>query len=308
MKNQPSLSWLVLIIGILVIFSAGAGAFWQDGGSSFPFTTLYGEPVEIFGRGIYRHDPTFIAAGSEGTDLVTLFVGLPLLAISFVLYRRGSLRGGFLLAGVLAYFFYYAASRGLATAYNNLFLVYLALFSTSTFAFVLAFTAIDLQTLPAQISSRFPRRGMGIFMIVAGLGTALIWLSDAVAALIGNRAPVALGTHTTVVTYMLDVGIIAPAAVLGGILLLRRVALGYLLATTLTIMLALVGVMVIGQTIIQLRAGIQFSPGQMIGMIGSWIIMGGIAIWLGIAALRSLPGTPENLSPQRSMSPQSSHL
>jgi hypothetical protein len=129
---------------------------------------------------------------------------------------------------------------------------------------------------------------MAVFMFVAGLGTAFIWLSDSVSALIENRAPDALGPHTTVVTYTLDVGIIVPAALLAGILLLRRAPLGYLLSGVLTLMLALVGVMVIGQTVLQVSAGIQFSPGELIGKVVSWIILGGIAVWLSIAFLRSL--------------------
>jgi hypothetical protein len=46
----------------------------------------------------------------RGTDAVTLFVSVPLLALSFLLYRRGSLRGALLLVGVLGFFLYYSAS------------------------------------------------------------------------------------------------------------------------------------------------------------------------------------------------------
>jgi hypothetical protein len=288
MKQQSALNWLVPLIGILALVAAGVGLFYQGGGRPFTFTTLYGETVQISGQGVYYHDTPFAAAGARGTDVVTLFLVLPLLAVSFWLYRRGSLRGGFLLAGTLAYLLYYGASRGLATAYNNLFLVYIALFSASFFAFALALTAIDLEALPTRVSPRLPRGGMAVSMFVAGLGTAFIWLSDAVSALIENRAPDALGPHTTVVTYTLDVGIIVPAALLAGILLLRRAPLGYLLSGVLTLMLALVGVMVIGQTVLQVSAGIQFSPGELIGKVVSWIILGGIAVWLSIAFLRSL--------------------
>jgi hypothetical protein len=278
---------------MLALLAAGAGLLWPAGGSPrgggpYPFTTLYGETVQISGQGLYAHDTLFTDAAARGTDIVTLFLGLPLLAFSFGRYRRGSLRGGLLLAGALAYILYYGASRGLATAYNNLFLVYVALFSASFFAFALVMTAFDLAALPARISPRLPRRALAVFMFVAGLGTAFIWLSDAAAALLAGQTPAALGSHTTVVTYTLDVGIIAPAALLAGVLLLRRAPLGFLLAAVLTIMLAQVGVMVIFQTIVQLQAGIQFSTGELIGMIGSWIVMGGIAIWFTAACLRSL--------------------
>jgi hypothetical protein len=287
MKKHSALNWLVPIIGVLGLAAAGAGIFWQPGYSPSSFTTLYGETVQIAGGSLYAHDTLFTAAALRGTDIVTLIVGIPLLIISFWLYRDGSLRGGLLLAGTLAYFLYYGASLGLATAYNSLFLVYLGLFSASFFSFVLVLTAFDLQALPGHISTRLPRRGIAVFMFVAGLGTGFIWLSDAVSALLGNTPPTALGPYTTLVTYLLDVGIIMPSAILAGILLLRRAGLGYLLSAVLTIMLALVGAMVIVSTVMQLSAGIQFSTGELVGKVGSWIILGLFAIGFTVSFLRN---------------------
>jgi hypothetical protein len=287
MKKQPALNWLVPIIAVLTLVSAGAGLFWQKGGSSYDFRTLYSESVQIYGQGLYEHDTTFSAGASQGADLVA-FITLPLLLISFMLYRRGSLRGGFLMASALAYYLYYGASLGLVVAYNNLFLVYLALFSASFFAFVLAFTAFDLPSLSARFSERLPLRGMAIFMFVVGIGVAFIWLSDVFSALSTNGVPEALGANISLITYTLDVGIIAPTCIVAGIQLLRRAPLGYLLTGVLTTMLTLIGAMVIGATIMQLRLGVEFTPGQMVGMIGSWIVMGGIAVWLSVVFLRNL--------------------
>lgn len=288
MKNQPALNWLVPLIAMLAVVSAGAGLFWKNGGDSYTFTTLYGETVDIYGRGIYHRDTLFQTGASQGSDIVALFIALPLLVVSFWLYRRGALRGGFLLASVLAYYLYYGASLGLVVAYNNLYLVYLALFSASFFAFVFALTAIDLSSLPSRFSSRLPHRGMAIFMFIVGIGVAFIWLSDVISALTTNGVPEALGSHVALVTYTLDVGIIAPACILAGMLLLRRSPLGYLLSGILTMLLALVGAMVIGQTVMQLNLGLQFSPGQLIGMVATWIILGGIAVWFAVAFLRNL--------------------
>jgi hypothetical protein len=287
MKQQSALNWLVPLIAVLAVVSAGAGLFWHDGGSPYTFTTLYGETVEIYGQGPYDHDTIFSAGASQGADVVAL-VSLPLLIISFILYHRGSLRGGFLLASVLAYYLYYAASLGLVVSYNNLYLVYLALFSASFFAFLLALMAFRLPSLPARFSPRLPLRGMAIFMFIVGVGVAFIWLSDVVNALTTNGVPEALGSHIALVTYTLDVGIIAPACIVSGILLLRRASLGYLLTGLLTILLALVGAMVIGQTVMQLNLGLVFGTGQLIGKVGTWIIMGGIAVWLTVTFLRNL--------------------
>ena len=288
MKNLPALNWLIPLIVIFVLISAGAGLFWQSQGSSYTFSTLYGERAQIYGKGLYEHDTIFSAGASQGADLVALFIALPLLIISFVFYRRGSLRGAFLLVSALAYYLYYSASLAFIVAYNNLYLVYLALFSASFFAFILSLTMFDLPSLPSLISKRLPRRGMAIFMFISGLGTAFIWLSDVINALSTNGVPAALGANISLITYTLDVGIIAPACLLAGIQLLRHAPLGYLLTGVLTILLALIGAMVIGQTVMQLNIGVELSPGQIVGVVGTWIIMGGIAVWLSIVFLRNL--------------------
>ena len=200
MRNRFHLTWLVLLIAMLTVIVAGAGLFLQTDGNAFPFTTLYGESVEIYGQGVYKRDTIFSTGAIQGADVTSLFVGLPLLAAAYLLYRRGSQRGGFLLASVLAYYFYYAASLTLVVAYNNLYLVYLTLFSASFFALVLSLMSIDITSLPARFSPRLPRRGLAIFMFVVGIGVAFIWLSDVINALVTNGVPEALGSHTALVT------------------------------------------------------------------------------------------------------------
>ncbi len=288
MHKSTAVNWLVPLIGLLSLGASGIGLFEHGIGRPIPFTTVQGEVVQLTGHGLYAYDTLFTSATLRGTDLVTLFICIPLLLLSFIQYRRGTLAGGLLLSGVLSYFLYIGASLGLGTAYNNLFLVYIGLFSASFFAFVIVFTGIDAHELANRLSIRFPRRGMGIFMIVVGIGLAFIWLSDVVSALLANRPPTALASYTTIVTYTLDVGIIAVACLLAGIQLLRNIPYGFLLGSVLNIMLALVGVMVIGQTILQITSGIHLSPGELIGKVGSFIIMGGIAVWLTVRFFRDI--------------------
>lgn len=288
MKKRTELPWLVPMTFVLLAIAAGVGLLWPDRGNPYFHETLQGEQLAIYGRGLYAAETPFFAGAALGTDLAALCVFLPLLAISFIYYRGGSLRGGLLLAGVLSAVLYYAAFRALDTAYNPLFPLYIVLFSASFYAFAVAMAAFDLVALPGRFSARFPRRGLSALMFVAGLGTAFVWLSDLIPAIAAGQVPAALGTHTTIVTYAVDLGIIVPATFLSGILLLRRDGRGYLWSTVLAIMLAMIGAMVIGQTVMQLRAGVEFTPGVLIGMVGSWIVMGAAAVWLAAAVLRSV--------------------
>lgn len=288
MQPRSALTWLTPLIVALALLAAGVGLFWQDEGLPFTFTTLHGQTVQIYGQGLYRYDTTFSAALNKGTDAVTLVVSLPLLVIAFLLHRRGSLRGSLLLAGALAYFLYLGATMTFGVAFNRLFLVYVALFSASLFALITALTAVDLQALAGSISPRLPHRGLAAFMLVAGLGTLGLWLSDVVGPLLTGHAPQNLGPYTTMFTHGFDSAVITPAAVLTGICLLQRKPLGYLLTAPILILCVLIGVVVIGQTVSQALAGIVFPIGVYIGMIGSWVVMGGFGIWLALTFFRNV--------------------
>lgn len=288
MKKYATLNWLIPLIAILALISAAAGLFWQNGGVPFTFTTLHGQAVEMFGEGLYGNDTLFTGATFRGTDAVTLFVALPLLAFSFRRYRQGSLHGGFLLTAMVSYFLYNAAHMAFAAAYNNLFLVYIAYFSASLFAFILAFTSINLAALPSHVTSGLPHRGIAIFLFIAGLAPLFLWGSELVSALIQNQAPPLLGSYTTLFTHVVDLGIIVPVVYLAGVLLLRRAPLGYLLAFIVLALLALIGLVVVAQTVVQLQVGITYATGVLIGMVGSWVILGLIALWLVVTILRHI--------------------
>ena len=287
MKQQTALNWLVPLVGILALLAFGAGLFWQTTGSPFSFTTLHGQTIEMYGQGLYQYDTAFKAPILRGTDAVYLFLCLPLLAIAFILYRRGSLRGGIFLTGMLAVFLYNFVSMAFGAAYNNMFLAYLAGFSTSLFAFILAFTSIDLEMLAKRISPKLPHRGMAIFIAFAGT-SVLVWLIEIVGSLIGRYAPESLASYTTDVTAVLDIGIITPMAWLTCVLLFRRIPLGYLLAPVLLILNAIIGVIVIAQTIAQSLAGITLSISQYIGFVGSFVILSMIALWLIVRFFHSI--------------------
>ena len=64
--------------------AAGVGSLLGLFGSAHPvsFTTVRGEVVDLFGAGLYRYDSVFSGAGNRGTDVVTLVIALPLLALS----------------------------------------------------------------------------------------------------------------------------------------------------------------------------------------------------------------------------------
>jgi hypothetical protein len=286
MKPSKAAIWLSALIALLALVAAAVGLFWQDGGNPFFFTTLRGETVQMYGQGLYRYETLRDGVGFKGADLFILVVGVPLLVLFTLRYHRGDLRSGLLLTGTLAYFLYNSASMTFGYAYNNLFLVYLAQFSASLFAFVLAFTSFDLKALPDRFSERLPRRGIAGFLFMVGLSLILVWgVMDILPALLAGKAP-ALTGHTTLPTHALDMGIIAPVAILAGVLLLRRVPLGYLLATTLLIVSSVLGAGVLALSVAQLLAGV-LTLIETVVFVVPFVILTVIGIWLTAILFRN---------------------
>ncbi len=279
MKPSKALITLSILTLLLALVQSGVGLFWQDGGQPFLFTTLQGQNIQMYGQGIYHNDPYFSGPILRGTDAITLFVAIPLLAVAIAFYLRGSLRGTIFLSSMLAYFLYDSASLAFGVAYNQLFPLYLAFFSSSLFAFILAFRSIDSEKLVSHATPGLPNRGIAILLLVAAAGLFFAWSPDMISALIKGEVA-AIASYTTAVTYILDLGIIVPALILASIYLLQRKPLGYLLGLNLIILLALMGLVVTAQTVAQSLAGITLSAGEFIGKAGSFMVLAIIAIFL----------------------------
>lgn len=263
MKHQSALVWLLPPIFILSLVAAGAGLFHQSPGEAFSYTNHRKETVTINGQGLYYYDTVSSAAQMQGNDLVTLVVGLPLLAISAFFAFRGSLRGQLLLTGTLGFLLYTYMSMATLASYNSLFLAYTAIFALSLYAFILCMMSFDLNTLPQAFSGKLPHNWIVGLMFMVGGFLTLAWLGRIVPPLIQDQTPVLDNTTTLVIQFM-DLGLIVPLAFLGGFLLLRRSAWGYLLSSIMLTKGVTLGLGVSAMAINMARVGVPDSLGIMI--------------------------------------------
>lgn len=154
-------------------------------------------------------------------------------------------------------------SMAMLTAYNDLFLVYVALFALSLYAFSLCMLSFDLADLPRQFSARLRRGWIAGFMFVVGGFLLLAWLGRIVPPLVQGGTP-ALENTTTLVIQAMDLALVAPLAVLAGILLLRRSPWGYLLASVTLLKGVTLGLGVSAMAINMALHGVPDSLGIMI--------------------------------------------
>jgi hypothetical protein len=262
-KHQNTLKILIPLIGLLALFATGMGFLDRTPGESFEFTSHRGETVLINGQGLYFYDTVSMAAQQQGNDFVLLVVGLPFLAVSTVLALRGSLRARLLLTGTLGFFLYTYMSMAMLTSYNDLFLVYVVLFSLSLFAFILSMMAFDLEALPSRFADTLPRGWIAGLLFLVGGFLLIAWLGRIGQSLMQNQTP-ALENTTTLVIQAIDLGLVVPLCLLGGILLLHHNPWGYLLASVALLKGVTMGLAVSAMTVNMTIKGVPDSLGIMI--------------------------------------------
>jgi hypothetical protein len=256
MKTSAIVIKLTYPILLLALLAAGTGLFWERPGHPSEITTLRGETVQLFGRGLYRYDTVSYAVQAIGQDAATLLIGIPLLLLGLLLARKGSLRGELLLAGGLGYMLYTYTSYSFLSVYNELFLVYVGLFSLSLFAFILALSGMDTELVTRSVAAGMPRRGIAVFLLFIAVFLTLAWLGRIVPPLLTGQPPVGLEAYTTLVIQVLDLGIIVPTSALTAVLLLRQHPWGYTLASVLLVKALMMGAALVAMIIAQVLTGV----------------------------------------------------
>ncbi|MEA3392804.1 MAG: hypothetical protein U9Q91_07470, partial [Candidatus Marinimicrobia bacterium] len=104
MKQKRTITVLVFLIIALSAITTSFGIFSNQGSGTFQYESIRGKTVEIYGQGIYKHMSADVAIQGIAQDYITLFIGIPLLLISLLGYRKNSTRSHFMLTGTLGYF------------------------------------------------------------------------------------------------------------------------------------------------------------------------------------------------------------
>ena len=165
-------------------------------------------------------------------DLTILVVGIPVLAVGLWYAMRDSPRGRIVWLGGLAYMTYMWASIAVQIPFNELFLVYVALFGLSLFTFVGGMVTTDAQAICRTLEGRLNTSLYSGALVVIGLGLAILWLSDVVPPLLSGTVPLPIEEtgQQAMVTHVIDLGVVVPSIFLSAAWLYQERMWGYAFA------------------------------------------------------------------------------
>lgn len=234
MKRSSEL-WLSVLIVVLALAATLAG---------------------LLSPSIYR-DPAVLLPQNLGTDVVTLCLGVPLLGFTAAAMRRGSLRARLLWLGALGYMVYAYSMYAISVRWNQLFLVYVALFGLSFFALIIGLVRTDAERVRAGVAGRPAVRPVAVYLILIAVIVAALWLAEEVRALLNGTVPpsVVQFESPTNIVHVFDLGLVLPALVLAAVMLLRDRSWGYVLAGMLLVKAATIGLWVVAMIWFSARRG-----------------------------------------------------
>lgn len=224
-------------------------------------------------RGQYR-DVEWIAATWLGNDWVTLVVAVPLLAAGLVLARHGSVRGLLLWLGTLGYAIYNSAYYLFGAALNPFFPLYVVTVILAALALILALSGIAPSGIARRFNAGTPARLVGGYFAIVGLSLAAVWLGMWSAYVFAGR-PTPVEPEAFKLVAALDTVLMVPALAIGGILLWRRNAWGYIVSAIAGVQGSLYLLVLTINSGIAVARGLTKGPGEM-------------PMWGGLAAMTAM--------------------
>ena len=184
---------------------------------------------------IYSANTAYLTHILIGRDSVILYIGAPLLLIAGLLALRESNRAYLAWLGVQAYFLITYLWYACGIAYNQFFLIYIALFAGALFSFIRTLLAMDAEIFCLRFSPETPIRWVAVCMFCGGLALAYQWLNPLLPVCGGAKQPIFLRLYgpTMMIHPLLNLGIISPTALVASIWIWKRKPWGYISASIL---------------------------------------------------------------------------
>jgi len=242
---------------------------------------------------LYR-DNLLVSSGWRGTDLVTLVVAVPLLAVATARAGRGDARADLVWVGLLDYALYNYLFYLFGAAFNGAFLIYVAIVIAATTGLVLGVVSLDVPGTARRFETRTPVRGVAVFLGLLAVGLGGFHVALAASFLVSGAPPALLHSigHPTNVIAALDLWLVVTPSVLAAVWLWRREPWGVVLAVVLSVKGAVYMAALSAATLNAARAGALDDLSQLAlwAGIGVGSLVAALALLARMRRVSLLPG------------------
>lgn len=218
-----------------VTVSVPASAYWLS--ASLAGVSAIAAALTLFAPGVLRGVPV-MNGSARGTALVVLTVGVPILVVSMSRVSLGAFRSVIAWLGAAGFLQYNAVMFLIATPFNSVFPLYVAMFALGFWTLVLLLRAIDVESFRTRFRSDLTAKLLAAYVGLVAVLNALAWLAGVIPGLFSDSPAFLKGTGlTTMPTYVQDLAFWLPLMAVSAVLLWRHQAWGYVLVGGLLVQL-----------------------------------------------------------------------
>jgi hypothetical protein len=164
-------------------------AYWLSSALSIAAAVV--SAVAVLHPSLFR-DPAMTVGNARGTDLVILVVAVPALLVSMIATARGSIGATMVWLGALSYILYNAVFFAFDVAFNQMFLLYVAVLSLAIWSLVALLLGIDAARVQACMTNRLPVRSIATYLLATTVLFAIVWLRDILPGMVHSATPASL--------------------------------------------------------------------------------------------------------------------
>ncbi len=226
----------------------------------------------IYWPATYVRETAFTRSGGVASDIVDLWLVVPVLLISGIRAYGGSVPARLVWLGTQGYLFYNFVIYAFGVHFNALVFVYCATLGLCFFSAIFSVPLIPLGQVAQTYGPHAPRKTIAVAFVVLAIPTAVFDLREDVGALLAGQIPQSIIATNEPVNFVhiLDLAFLLPALCMTAILLWRRKASGYALAPAMLALLAIMSVELASIVAVMGRAGFGISY----PMIISFLVLG----------------------------------
>jgi hypothetical protein len=246
MKRRVLIKTITIVIIILSISSSIPSIQLNYRALNFnDYLTVEGTHVQYLTDGIYKNNvKSWVLAGIPW-DYVRLFLVIPLLIISFVLYLKRSIKGTLVLVGVLLSLFYQYFLWAIGWKFNSLFLVYTLTYSLCLLGSIIICVNLEFEKLEKIFKKGFPQKLTSGFLFLISALLLFKCLAEIFPNIFQGELTSQFSGYYTLFDQSIDLGLIIPFCLFTGILLLNNKPLGIVFSIAALIMFLNIGLAVI---------------------------------------------------------------
>lgn len=233
-KENKTLLYLTILIVILIATCSSIGIWHEQ---------------------IYARENANILSQCIGQDISNLFIMSPILLASAFYASKGNKIAKIIWIGTILTNVYDYVIICFNVHFNFLFHFYCSILGLSIFSALIFFIKYINEDFKNWFTEKVPTKIVGIFLFITACIFTALWLSDSLPAVLTNTVPENLIKNKllTNAVQVLDFSFYLPLMFISSIMIIKKKALGYLLAPMMIVLIILMYINIICLMVVEMQ-------------------------------------------------------